>query len=111
MARNVRTIAAKLGAVVTGTVPETGGGAFGAARLAQAVATLQSRLTPGRGIRPGRPTVPGWSRSPKVPMSEATMQKLSRLSKQASAAGRKISPMQVAAQLLEEAVASLPLND
>jgi hypothetical protein len=108
MARNIQTIAHKLGAKVIGEVPEAGSGAFGAARLARAVAALQARLEPGQGTRPGRPTDPTWSEHPKVPMSEETCRKLARLAEQASATGRKISPMQMAAQLLEEAVAGLP---
>jgi hypothetical protein len=41
-------------------------------------------------------------------MSDATMAKLTRLAAQAAAGGRRVSPMQLAAQLLEEAVAHLP---
>jgi hypothetical protein len=108
MAKNVGKIADLLGASVVGTVPDTGGGAFGAARLARAVQALQARLEPGQGQRPGRPTDASWERHPKVPMSEATEQKLVRLAERASTAGRKVSPMQLAAQLLEEAVANLP---
>jgi hypothetical protein len=108
MARNVKKIAETLGAEVVATVPETGGGAFGAARLARIIATLQARLVPGQGERPGRPTDPTWVRHPKVPMSEATERRLVRLAKRASRGGRKISAMQLAAQLLEEALAQLP---
>ena len=108
MAKNIDTIAKKLGARVVGQVPETGGGAFGAAKLAQVVASLQARLVPGQGKRPGRPTDPSWVYVPKVPMSDATMAKLTRLAAQAAAGGRRVSPMQLAAQLLEEAVAHLP---
>src|SRR5579885_495969 len=100
MARNIQVIADKLGAKVVGAVPETGGGAFGAARLARTVTALQSRLEPGQGVRAGRPTDPTWVEHPKVPMSEATFRKLTRLAEQASTTGRKISPMQMAAQLL-----------
>ena len=42
MAENVREIAALLGATVVGQVPQTGGGAFGAARLAVVVAALRA---------------------------------------------------------------------
>ncbi len=108
MAANVHKIAEKLGAKVIGRVPDTGGGAFGAARLAGVVAALQSRLTPGQGVRPGRPSDPSWIESPKVPMSEATLRKLAVLAEQAGRTGRKVSPMQVAAQLIEDAVAALP---
>ena len=56
IAMNINKIADGLGATVVGKVPHTGGGAFGAARLAHIVATIQARLEPGQGLRPGRPT-------------------------------------------------------
>jgi hypothetical protein len=108
MAKNREKIAATLGAKVVVRVPHTGGGAFGAARLARIVADIQARLQPGQGIRPGRPTDANWTQHPKVPMSEATRQRLARLAEQSSAGGRKVSPMQIAAQLLEEALAGVP---
>ena len=108
MARNIERIAAGLGAKVVARVPHTGGGAFGAARLARIVATIQARLEPGQGLRPGRPTDASWVRHPKVPMSDATRQRLARLAEQSSSNGRKVSPMQIAAQLLEEALAGIP---
>ena len=107
MARNIEKIAAGLGAKVVWQVPHTGGGAFGAARLARIVQTIQARLVPGQGLRPGRPTDGSWVRHPKVPMSEATRQRLSLLAEQASAGRRKVSPMQVAAQILEDALAGM----
>lgn len=108
MVENIEKIAAGLGAKVVGKVPHTGGGAFGAARLAQIVEDMQARLMPGQGRRPGRPTDATWVRHPKVPMSEATRQRLTRLAEQSSTGGRKVSPMQIAAQILEEALASVP---
>jgi hypothetical protein len=108
MADNVNRLARRLGAKVVARVPETGGGAFGAAGLATIVANLQSRLVPARGRRPGRPTDATWVHHPKVPMSDATERRLARLARQASTEGRKVSPMQVAAQILEDAVAALP---
>jgi hypothetical protein len=108
MAKNVQRVADLLGAKVVSPVPETGGGAFGAARLAQVVGALQTRLEPGRGKRPGRPTSASWVKRPKVPMSAATAEKLARLAGRMSTPERQVSPMQVAAQLLEDAVARLP---
>jgi hypothetical protein len=108
MVKTIEKIAAGLGAKVIGQVPHTGGGAFGAARLARIVETMQARLVPGQGRRPGRPTDASWVRHPKVPMSDATRQRLTRLAEQSSTAGRKVSPMQIAAQILEEALASIP---
>jgi len=106
MVRNIKQIARKMGAVVVARVPETGGGAFGAAMIARIIDALQSRLSPGMGSRPGRPTNPEWSQHPKVPMSSATQRKLERLAQQYSTPRRKLSPMQVAAQLLEEVLES-----
>jgi len=108
MARNVDRIAKGLGAKVIAQLPDVGAGAFGAARLAQVIEQLRSRLVPAQGLRTGRPTDARWERRPKVPMSEETEQRLIRLAAEASTAGRKISPMQLAAQILEEALAGLP---
>jgi hypothetical protein len=102
MAKNIDKLAELLGAERVGQVPDVGGGAFGAARLAK---ILQARLEPAQGQRPGRPTDASWTRHPKVPMSEATERKLAELAERISTPERKVSPMQVAAQLLEEAVA------
>lgn len=104
MARNVRKIARALGARVAGKVPETGGGAFGAARLA---VLLHARLAPSSGARPGRPTDPNWVKRPKVPMSEETLTALEQLADELSTPERRVSPMQVAAQLLESSVEQL----
>ena len=107
MASNIDRIASHLGARVIAEVPGVGGGAFGAARLARVVAQLQSRLIPGRGRRPGRPTDTSWVMRPKVPMSKNTERRLASLAERASASGRKVSPMQVAARILEEALSDL----
>jgi hypothetical protein len=107
MAKNIKTIAKRLGAEIVGRVPDAGGGAFGAARISHLVAQLQARLQPSQGKRPGRPTDPSWARSPKVPMSPQTQAKLTRLAARVSKSGRQISPMQLAAQLLEDAVGRL----
>jgi len=108
MVDNIEKIAAGLGAKVVGKVPHTGGGAFGAARLAKIVEDMQARLVPGQGRRPGRPTDASWVRHPKVPMSDVTRQRLTQLAEQSSTGGRKVSPMQIAAQILEDALASVP---
>jgi hypothetical protein len=68
---------------------------------------LHQRLTPGQGQRPGRPTDATWAIRPKIPMSPATQARLKKLARQASAGGRKDTAMQLAAHLLEEAVAHL----
>jgi hypothetical protein len=110
MAKHIDTIAAALGAKIVGKLPNTGGGAFGAARLARIVETMQARLKPGQGRRPGRPTDASWVRHPKVPMSEETRQRLIRLADESSHGGRKVSPMQIAAQILEDALSGMPLQ-
>jgi len=108
MARSIKQIARAMGAEVVGQVPETGAGAFGAARLLHVLNALRERLQPSRGIRPGRPTSKNWRLRSKIPMSPRTRSKLRRLAEQMSTTGRKVSPMQVAAHLLEDAVASCP---
>jgi hypothetical protein len=104
MAKNIHAIAGQLGAKISATLPDVGSGAFGMARLASIVEQLRSRLTPGKGRRLGRPTDARWVKHPKVPMSELTQRRLVRLAERASAGGRKISPMQLAAQILEDAL-------
>jgi len=108
MAKNVNNIAGRLGASVKGQVPDTGGGAFGMARLAE---ILTARLQPSQGRRPGRPSDPSWVLQGTVPMSEATKGQLTALAARLSDEGRRVSPMQVAAQLLEESVSRYPVDD
>ena len=105
MAKNREKLAALLGAKIVGEVPDVGGGAFGMARLAH---ILHQRLTPSQGERPGRPTDASWVHRPKVPMSEATYQILVKVAETMSTPERKVSPMQAAAHLLEEAVHRVP---
>lgn len=103
MAENVERLAEKLGARVAGEVPDYSAGAFGVAALAQA---LRDRLEPSSGKRPGRPTNPSWSRRPKVPMTPETEARLQELARLLSDDRRKVSPMQVAGEILERAVAA-----
>ncbi len=101
MAKNVKRIAKALGAKIGRPVSDTGGGAFGMARLAT---VLGARLKPIQGKRPGRPSDPSWVYARKVPMSEATLERLEELAQSVSSAQRRVSPMQVAAQLLEQSI-------
>lgn len=103
MATKIADLATKLGAEVVGTVPDYSAGAFGVAKLAQ---ILRARLEPGQGKRPGRPSNPNWSKRSKVPLAVETEARLGQLARLLSDEHRKVSPMQVAAQLLEEATAS-----
>lgn len=66
------------------------------------LAWITEYLLPSDGKRPGRPTNPVWVQRPKVPMSEETVRKLRELAEALSTADRKVSPMQVAAFLIEE---------
>jgi hypothetical protein len=107
MSTEADRIAELLGAAHVADLPEAGHGAFGAARLAAIVTALQTRLQPSQGKRPGRPTDPTWEESPKVPMSRETFERLKALAESASTEGRRISPMQLAAQIIEDAVAGI----
>lgn len=110
MSKKIDRLAGVLGADLVAKVPKTGGGAFGAARLGRIVAGLQAELMPSRGKRPGRPTRSNWSRRPKIPMSKSTERRLIALARKASTPERKVSPMQLAARLLEEALDQLPVD-
>ena len=101
MAKNTKRIANRLGAKIVGKIPDVGGGAFGAARLAL---VLHRRLLPQLGERPGRPSDASWTHRPKVPMSDETLERLQQLATRLSSSQRSVSPMQVAAQILEESV-------
>jgi hypothetical protein len=104
MSIDPRKFARMLGAEIVGELPDVGGGPFGMARLAH---IMHECLIPSQGDRPGRPTNPNWSTRCKVPMSDATLRRLTQLAEDMSTMERKVSPMQVAAQLLEEAVGCL----
>ncbi len=102
MAKSVEELAELLGAEVVGQIPEVGGGAFGAARLAKIFA---ERMEPGRGRRPGRPTISTWKKRHKVPMSRATEKKLVQIAEILRDKKKlRVTAMQVAAQFLEIAV-------
>ena len=69
-----------------------------------------TRLQPSQGLRPGRPSDPNWVLQGKVPMTEETKEQLTALAEKLSGKGRRVSPMQVAAQLLEESVSRFADN-
>jgi hypothetical protein len=104
MDNRIAKISKELGAKHVGSLPEVGRGTFGEARLAQ---MMQARLAPSTGKRPGRPTNERWTERAKVPMSAETLATLRTLSERLSSEERKVSPMQLAAQLLEESVVQL----
>ncbi len=103
MDKRIERIAESVGAKYRGRLPATGGGAFGMARIAQ---LLYERLAgPVRGSGPGaRTTNDQWTEHRKVPLSAETLANLQELSVRLSSDERKVSPMQLAAQLLEECV-------
>lgn len=70
-------------------------------RLAHEVRT---KLEPSQGQRPGRPTHRGWVVQRKVSMNEETFRSLEELAATLSTDHRRVTAMQVAALLLEEAV-------
>jgi hypothetical protein len=101
MDKRIERIGQKLGAKHVTNLPDFGGGAFGMSRLAQ---ILHAQLAPSAGKRPGRPTNDRWTERCKVPMSADTLASLQAMSSRLSNEKRKVSPMQLAAQLLEESV-------
>ena len=68
---------------------------------------LRSRLSPGHGERPGRPSDPNWTVQRKLSMSEKTLAILERLAEDLSTSERRVSPMQVAAILVEDAAIAM----
>lgn len=64
---------------------------------------LRARLAPGRGERPGRPSDPSWTLQRKLSMSQDTLETLEYLAQAMSTDERRVSPMQVAALLVEDA--------
>jgi hypothetical protein len=68
---------------------------------------LRSRLAPGQGERPGRPSDPTWIIQRKLSMSAETLANLERIASSLSNDSRQVSPMQVAALIVEEAAERL----
>jgi hypothetical protein len=68
---------------------------------------LRSRLSPSKGERPGRPSDPTWTVQRKLPMNEATLETLEQIAEALSTEERRVSPMQVAAVLVEGAAERL----
>ena len=80
----------------------SGPGHFGALQLAADVAARFR--TPETG---GRGTDPTWTEKRLVSLAPATLQRLERVAKDISAQGHTVAPLQVAALLLERAVAEI----
>jgi hypothetical protein len=90
MALDPQQIAAAMGAVHVGQVPDVGGGAFGAAHLA---AIFKERLERGQGHWPGRLSPVRWTGRLKVPLSHETEQQLILLAEQLSSPESRVSPV------------------
>lgn len=71
---------------------------------------LRSRLAPGQGERPGRPSDPTWTVQRKLSMNEETLATLERIAESLSTDARRVSPMQVAALLVEDAAERLSME-
>jgi hypothetical protein len=94
-------IAKRLGATHVAPVAISDAGAFGMAHLAL---TLKTRLDP-RGNRHG--TAVGWILSSRVPISAETERLLIALAEKLSTDQRRVDPMQLAAEILEQSVQRL----
>lgn len=68
---------------------------------------LRQRLEPGRGERPGRPSDPSWTVQRKLSMNEQTLKILALAADAVSTDERRVSPMQIAALLIEDATHEL----
>lgn len=64
---------------------------------------IRGRLEPGRGERPGRPSDPTWTVQRKLSMNEETLSVLEQAADAISTEERRVSPMQIAALLIEDA--------
>jgi len=103
---DVDKIAKGLGAERRGRVSASGG-YFGAMQL---VADLEARFRVPKGG--GRPTVPGWTTKRILPLSEDSLRRLERLAKRIGEMKQvHLEPMQVAALLLETAIANIKEDD
>lgn len=105
---NIKKLAKNLGATIGDPVHVPSDGAFGAAHLA---AVLSARLRPSQGKGTGRPSDPAWNVRAKVPMKQETLARLEELASSLSSKERKISAMQLAAQLLEKSLEQVHLED
>lgn len=85
----------------------SGVGTWGLDELACFGVRLRSRLAPGQGERPGRPSDPSWTLQRKLSMNPRTLAALERLAGELTTSERSVSPMQVAAMIIEDAAERL----
>lgn len=94
---DIKKVAERLGGEVRGEV-RAAGGYLGALALS---AEIERRFrTPSGG---GRATDPEWTEQRLVRLKLTTLKRLERLARHISARGQRLSPMQLAALLLEKA--------
>jgi len=96
--KELEEIAQALGAEIVGEIPDVGGGAFGAARLAR---VYQQRIEEARGQRPPKQTSVELL---QIPVQETVARALEILAEWISEAGQSCSATEVAAGLLRSAV-------
>ncbi|TWT93354.1 hypothetical protein [Stieleria varia] len=80
---------------------------FGTDQVNELGERIRRRLEPGKGERPGRPSDPSWTVQRKLSMNDETLRTLELIAKSVSTDSRRVSPMQVAAILIEDATQGL----
>jgi len=101
MAENIDEIAKLLGAKKVGIV-DAGGGALGAMRLGH---FYSERMAMRKALERQKNRQANWVLHLSIPMSQASLDKLTKLAENASSSDCQVSPMQIAAELLEAALA------
>src|SRR5947207_10502582 len=103
---NAREIGEALGASIFIEMPNRQSVVDSAVTMRMMHTVLHSKLQPGRGKRPGRPSNPAWTLRRQVPFSEATWSLLERFAEALSTPERRVSPAQLAATLIEQVLAT-----
>jgi hypothetical protein len=80
---------------------------FGTDHLSELGERIRGRLEPSKGERPGRPSDPSWTVQRKLSMSDETLRTLEAVAESVSTEARRVSPMQIAALLIEDATQGL----
>ena len=80
---------------------------FGTDQVRELGKRIRERLEPGKGERPGRPSDPSWTIQRKLSMNDETLRTLELIANSVSTDSRRVSPMQVAALLIEDATQGL----
>ncbi len=80
---------------------------FGTDQVNELGERIRGRLEPSKGERPGRPSDPSWTVQRKLSMNDETLRTLELIADSVSTDSRRVSPMQVAAMLIEDATQRL----